>query len=390
MRYAAIAVLFLLLIGGTAALLHAQRAADDGCVVAPLPRETRPVSAPVLQGCPPTEAIASPEASEALEEFEEFEEVECELLDEEDLPPDPIEAGPCTLELSFVDTNTGEAAPTSFDLWRLDAPGNADWTRGDQRQVATYRSEETARLEGLPEGRYRLHVHGAPKDATDADDPDSFVVAGSLTSLEISFRAPPISHVRVLVFDEGGHALKEARKRVGGSGSYSSDPSTPEWVRSRTLTGDRYQGSSSFGMGCGSGRGRGAPIDIRADAAGFDLGAWRAASRYRSKSVSLTLLFEGRSSVYEFVATKELPRRPLVALSLPLDWIRSRTRLSDGTWIEDTDLALEAECAPVEPAENADPWTVASALPIKIRAKRGKDTVAQGVLHLADEEVVLE
>ena len=60
------------------------------------------------------------------------------ILEEEwvdiDSLPDPPEQGQCDLTLDFIDSITGEAVSGEVKLYRLDAPGNELWTRGDQLQ----------------------------------------------------------------------------------------------------------------------------------------------------------------------------------------------------------------------------------------------------------------
>lgn len=77
------------------------------------------------------------------------------------------------------------------------------------------------------------------------------------------------------------------------------------------------------------------------------------------------------------------------ALAPPLDHLRSRIRLPDGRWLEDTDLEIEATCRAVVLDDDATPWAAASALPIEIRAIRDGARVASGEVHLGDDEIVL-
>jgi hypothetical protein len=47
-------------------------------------------------------------------------------------PPDPLEPGSSTLELTLLEQDSGAPFASEVVLWRLDAPANGYWTAGDQ------------------------------------------------------------------------------------------------------------------------------------------------------------------------------------------------------------------------------------------------------------------
>jgi hypothetical protein len=305
---------------------------------------------------------------------------------EEELPDDPVGVGACTLVLAFVDDALGEPFATGFDLWRLDAPGNPEWTHGDQRQTRHAEGVEAFRIPDLPAGRYRLHVHGARKAGP---DPPAFEVSGALTRVRVVVAAPPEIQVRLLVFDERGNRMDRGRRQARGCGSTSRSPDTPDWVRKRHLTGNRIVGGGRCwcGLGCGGSSRFADPVEAGPD--GFDLGAWRGSSRYADRSASACFFFDGHSEVRTRLKSDALPAGPFVALSVPMAWIRERVQLEDGRPATDTDLCVSARCAAVAPAQDADPWVVAAALPIEVWVTRGGRQVGCCTLHLTDAGAVL-
>ncbi len=153
-------------------------------------------------------ARETPEAIEPLETEPEEEETE---EDELRFPgPDPVQTGECSLVLHFFDSLSGEPVSGKADLWRLAAPGNEHWTKGDQKQATVTAKEGTARCDKLPPGRYRVFSHFARKGADSAQE---FSIAGELTSASISVEMPRMEQVYLRLVDARGKQLVNSETR---------------------------------------------------------------------------------------------------------------------------------------------------------------------------------
>ncbi len=153
-------------------------------------------------------ARETPEATEPVEI-----EPEEEAAEEEELRfpgPDPIQTGECSLVLHFFDSLSGEPVSGKADLWRLDAPGNDHWTKGDQKQVTFTAKEGTARCDKLPPGRYRVFSRFARKGSGSAQE---FSIAGELTSASISVEMPQMEQVFLRLVDAQGKQLASSEVR---------------------------------------------------------------------------------------------------------------------------------------------------------------------------------
>ncbi|MFT5288566.1 MAG: hypothetical protein ACI8QS_000601 [Planctomycetota bacterium] len=73
-------------------------------------------------------------------------------------PPDPMERGTSSLELELTDGSTGKPMPSGVILWRIDAPANYFWKRGDQAVAFEFVGSKGFRFENLADGRYRPFI----------------------------------------------------------------------------------------------------------------------------------------------------------------------------------------------------------------------------------------
>lgn len=159
-------------------------------------------------------------------------------------PPDPVEKGSCRLFLSLVCTDSGAPASGEVELWRLDAPGNEHWSKGDQLQVRVDVPKEGKRIDDLPKGRYRVYLKSERVGAT---DPPAFRVAGPRTEKILSFAERRKFRVRLLVRDASGTLLRRASLTSSSYSSSNEDP--PDWVKGRKLRQQgRWFGRASYGI----------------------------------------------------------------------------------------------------------------------------------------------
>lgn len=122
------------------------------------------------------------------------------LEDESDRPPDPVESGPASLFLRLIDAHSGDAIASRLELWRIEAPGNADWSAGDQLQLTADVPAEGARFPSLPEGRYRASCARADGGSVLPE----FEVRAPHTEVELALELPGDFEVRVHFLDRFG------------------------------------------------------------------------------------------------------------------------------------------------------------------------------------------
>lgn len=265
----AAAALFVCLAAGAWFVVRATRDDGAGQAVAPPPHEesTAPAS-PDLR--PPevpgrdlaTEREVAPVPDETPEDVEEPEE-------EVAPPPDPIERGECALFLQLFDAETREPVRSRVQLWRLDAPGNEGWTRGDRLQATLDVGDGGRWFRELPAGRYRARCEGERRTA---EDPPEFLVECPTTSHHLDLTLPRTRDVTVRLFTASGDPVRRAEFRLERRGANSRSANRPSWVTHRTPKNGAL--TSVFGMGGGwSGRVRGGWRTLDADAAGrFSVG----------------------------------------------------------------------------------------------------------------------
>jgi hypothetical protein len=263
-------------------------------------------------------------------------------------PPDPVEAGTCTLIASVTDE--AGAAPTEIDLelWRLGAPANEHWRAGDQLQAKAEVTQGRVEWSGLPEGRYRLF---SPDLRPTGEDPQAFEVAGALTMVSVAVPMPRRVPVLVQVVDENGRPIHAGEECTLGGSTHGTD-AHPKWLVARRLHRGMLGASGFSCCGCGGGTDEGRPIV--ATETGFELGPCSESSRARSHSWTGELSFEGRTSVTAFVSSNEV-RVPhatrYVAVSVPLAQVAACIWTSEGRLALDSDATFDATCRAVRVAE---------------------------------------
>ncbi len=371
----------------------------------PQPPAAEPAAAafePVLE--PETELPAAPEpvapanaqdsAREALDAFpvaleepldpeedEDFEEISEEPAYTA-VPDDPPERGECTLQLYLVDRWSGERVPGSVELWRLDAPANEDWSRGDQLQ-ATFGVEPEGRVvEDLPAGVYRPYVQSAAR-ASEFAPP--FAVQGRWTTQEVPVARALLVESTLVMIDEQGQRLEEAEIQVGrlSSGGVAT---APPWRVERTLlaTGNHYH----VGGGWGGSGGRHSWRSRTAGPGGFPLTKLRTDTRERSYTQHVGLRTEGGLRLSLDCSVVEATPGP-VTLVAPYP---TRERLLEGVVLPGGIPVLGVERVSVTVqgaaphlAAGADPAALAREVPLEVSIALAGYEVLKFDWRLADE-----
>ncbi len=158
-------------------------------------------------GPPPDAHEADPESlGSALSE-------EWTALQESELPPYPPESGPASLTLRLVDARDGASVASGVEPWRVDAPGNADWSPGDQLQATVDVPPDGVRLTGLPEGRYRA----ACASALASREPPEFELSAAHTSVALELELPREYELCVRFVDRFGEPYPSAEWWLEGA-----------------------------------------------------------------------------------------------------------------------------------------------------------------------------
>jgi len=235
-----------------------------------------------------TPSVAVTAAADPSDEAEA--EVEEEL---EPQPKDPIEDGDCSFFVSLTSAETGAPVASSVKLFRLGAPGNEHWTRGDQLQADVKVPKEGIWIHRLPEGVYRIH---AAAQRHPSDDPFRFTVRGSVTEKQFALPMPREFHARLVIVDERGRPVLSGRRRKGFSSGLGRTVKIP-WHRERRLRHpDLYVHDFRFGCGGGVG-GRRWWHDVKAVDGAFDLGSFIESPRNRRRAFRSRFQVEDRTEV---------------------------------------------------------------------------------------------
>lgn len=289
------------------------------------------VVAPAKRGDEPRPAVAVREvARDPLESPTPEPQVEDELdappeawveVAEDELPPDPVEFGPAALSLRLIDARSGAPVASRVELWRVEAPGNAGWTAGDQLQLAADVPLEGARFANLPEGRYRAVCDAARFD----QPPPAFELRAPHGEVEVALEMPRAFELRVRFVDRFGEPYASAE--WWQEGARPVEPA-PHRTRARAPRGVEVWVDSEVLMWSGDPElhGLGGP---QADG-GWSLGR----QRERSRGERLVRVLRLRAPDGA-LAEVEVPARAegdlaLVAVGLPDDLAASGVRLPDG------------------------------------------------------------
>ena len=273
--------------------------------------------------------------------------VDCDV-EEVELPPDPVQRGECAVHIALVNQDTGRPATSFVQLWRLDAPGNKSYGRGDQLQDSAHLGTVGHTFKRLPAGRYRVFVDG---QRAKADDPPEFDVGLTPTRHELAVRMPRSFPARVQIFDEQGAPLIHATAQRTTTGE--SALVEPPWRKGRPLEaeGAFFDELIEYDHDMEAGRPRRLPVS---PAAGFELAAVKEPSRSFTLTRTYHFQLEARSSVH--VELKFVQEGPHVyqALSVPIGSIHDAVILPDGGRAVDDGARIEASCT----ATLAEPYKV--------------------------------
>jgi len=228
-------LLLTLLASVAAVALHAgaeprrERASRRDAVAAPFAPSLLGALPPPLPPPVPAATPEGPEPAPSEPEPEKPDPEEAEPGEPECPPEDPVERGSLSLFVLLADEATGEAFPSTMQLWRLDAPGNADYEAGDQLQERVEVAREGSWIRDLPAGRYRVLIH---RQAPGTEDPPPFEIADRETHREFRVPRPGRFATRVRIYDENGALITRAKVRELGVCNSFEDP-MPGWARLR-------------------------------------------------------------------------------------------------------------------------------------------------------------
>jgi hypothetical protein len=146
-------------------------------------------------------------------------------------PDEPaIETGSSTIALQLRDADTGAPVDVKFVLWRLGVAADEFWSAGDQEYAKASTVAGAARIEHLPQGRYRLCVDDQRKGA---QDPPEFAVGAGVNEIEQVIRPVRTFHLRVLVVDDAGAPVASGSLRHTSGGSHGSSHPSLSWASPR-------------------------------------------------------------------------------------------------------------------------------------------------------------
>lgn len=144
-------------------------------------------------------------------------------------PPDWVESGDASVVVRVVDGRTRAPGHGQVDLWRIDAPGNESWSRGDQRQQIERLDGGVVRFDGLAPGLYRVFL---TRCMPGAREPEPFEVTEGtrevLVEAEFPRRFPLYLDVRL----PDGSPVDRVDVDVTKTGG-SLSTLRPRWLRPR-------------------------------------------------------------------------------------------------------------------------------------------------------------
>ncbi len=264
-------------------------------------------------------------------------------------PPDPIEQGTCALSVRLRGSPTGnsekphDSVAGRVDLWRIDAPPNDGWARGDQLQghVNVGMAKGVAQFDKLPSGFYRIHAYGQRRGS---EDPEPFEVHGAETVVEFEVATPRSYPVHVRVFDEYGSEIRIATAKKGSAGGSIRHVGRPGWVRERKVTDPNVNATIGLGGGGWGEYSRRGPYPLGWSEQGFPLGRFLEETRSRTRRDTRQLQWQDRTSVSVHVTGKIRKATTYVCVSVPLESIRACIFLPDGRRADDAGAAISARC----------------------------------------------
>lgn len=202
----------------------------------PLPASTQLEFAQTIQAPPKREETLQPGQEAQLNPMEfdiipiEEEEVDAAFF------PDLPEHGDCNLVVSFIDATTGEPVSGEVKLYRLDAPGNDYWSKGDQLQLQARTNGNELTAQNIPQGEYRAYPLFA---RLNAPTPAAFKVEGYLTRVTQPVEMPLQNQIQLQLFRSDGvlygsqNEAVEFRKLSLLPRGFGKPE--PDWLKQRTL-----------------------------------------------------------------------------------------------------------------------------------------------------------
>lgn len=253
---------------------------------------------------------------------------------------DPLETGDCAIHISLVDAATRDEVTSVVQLWRLDAPGNVNFERGDQKQAQVLVPKTGHRFEDLPAGRYRIHVEA---QARGTEDPPAFEVAGASDNQHFSLPMPGRHAAFLQIYDEQGVPVLEARTNGGSRRRSTRGFKTPRWRVPRK----RKRDTEIIGIGGGAGgafSGRHRTRAVQAERDGFRLGLVTQPSR--TKASWRAYSFEVADGTNVNVDARYGADRTHIfhAASVPMAPIHDAVRMPDGTRALDHGASFYTSC----------------------------------------------
>lgn len=253
----------------------------------------------------------------------------------------PLERGTCAVVIRLRDADGGAPVDLRFALWRVAIPADDVWSAGDREYAKATPVDGVARIEGMPEGRYRICCNEQRKDA---DDPPEFrVPAGSDMELAVhlvrSFRA------RLRITDLGGSAVGEASKRWGGGSISFRSNRPPPWATKRTPHG--RLGGGLFSIGSGHSMPDRSPESVRADAGYFELPPFRESTRESSAAATCEFGVANCVPVDVRLDSDEARDTTFVGVAVPAEELIRRVLRPDGLAVDPATTLTIATCSAV-------------------------------------------
>ncbi|MCK6458603.1 MAG: hypothetical protein L6Q95_01755 [Planctomycetes bacterium] len=280
---------------------------------------------------------------------------------------DPVERGECAIFLRVLDAKTEQPVASTVDLWRLDAPGNGDWTAGDQLHVTAEVPAEGARLEGLPAGVYRPVCLAARYSS---DDPPPFLIEGALTEVAIRAETPRSLYAYVKVVDPRGVPMPTGGVRGGYHRGWTDRERRPAWTTGRLPRGGGVASSLPARVGGRGGTRSSSTKPVPQPAEGFRLGPFPEDTKKSAVLHYFTVQVEGCGDVRVAVPGTAADGSTFLGLSVPLATVPGDLRMRDGRTIAEaggkvsaTFVAVPLDASAPAPLLSDRPFHVYVAVP---------------------------
>ena len=293
-----------------------------------------------------------------------------DYLTEGDFPPDLLQHGESSLEMSLIDSETKDPVSGTVQLWRLNAPENEGWNAGDQMQHQAEAILGTFRADQLPEGEYRLFVLFA-KDGSPSGE--AFTIAGRSTALTQEVVMPHREGISLAMFRTGGTKVlgvagEGFQWKDGGSRSEVHFDLEPDWLSRRWPKEPAIMESMAGGGGWGGGH-HSSWTSLPKDTFGFLLGERMQDSR-GNKTFHRFHVREGDAEAIAVRVRAEGPGR-YVGIYMGIEEVLSRIVFPAGGSFRDLteEISVEVEALPLHQAESGDGPSAQSVLldvPVKI------------------------